>query len=140
VQIRHAQSNVLTPGELYELLRLRSDVFVVEQRCAYQDLDRRDLEATTWHVWARADDELLAYLRVTDEAGLPRIGRVCTRRDQRGRGLAGQLMRYALSRLAGQTVVLYAQAHLETYYQSFGFSRSGANFLEDGIDHVPMRR
>ncbi|MFC3687416.1 GNAT family N-acetyltransferase [Aquipuribacter hungaricus] len=128
----------------YELLRLRSDVFVVEQECAYPDLDGRDTEPTTEHRWVHEPGRpgaVLAYLRVlADPAGL-RVGRVVTAPAARGRGLAGVLVGQVVAdHGASATVVLDAQSHLAGWYGRHGFVRDGEDFVEDGIPHTPMAR
>lgn len=130
----------LTAATLYAILRLRAEVFVVEQACAYLDPDGRDLEPGTRHCWFAADDgEVQAYLRITAEAhDEHRIGRVVTAPAARGRGLAADLMRHALTLVPG-TVILHAQAQLLSYYAGFGFFPHGSPFFEDDIPHVPMR-
>ena len=133
----------LDPQLAYGILRLRCDVFVVEQACPYPDLDGRDLEATTEHRWlARAEDpqEVLAYLRVLADPAGRRIGRVVTAPAARGRGLASRLVREAVQAHGGQVLVLNAQSHVTQVYAGHGFEVAGAEFLEDGIPHVPMRR
>jgi ElaA protein len=128
----------LDPTTLYALLRLRVDVFVVEQSCAYPELDGRDTEPGTWHVWADGGRPV-AYLRVLSEAdGSYRIGRVCVAAGHRGAGLAGLLMDEALRLTAGRRVVLDAQSYLRDWYERFGFSVCGPEFVEDGIAHLPM--
>lgn len=124
----------------YALLRLRVDVFVVEQACPYPELDGRDLDAGTWHLWTSDGDGPTAYLRLLDEGGTARIGRVCTRADARGRGLAARLVEAALERTAGRPVELAAQSHLATWYRRFGFTPNGPEVVEDGIAHLPLRR
>ena len=137
--VRHAAFAALAPDLLYGILRLRADVFVVEQRCAYGDLDGRDLEDEAEHWWAERDGEVVAYLRVLHEAdGATRLGRVVTRADARGHGLAARLIRDALA-ASGRPVRIDAQAHLARWYRRFGFEVSGELFVEDGIDHLPMR-
>ena len=123
---------------LHGLLALRCAVFVVEQACPYLDVDGRDLLPGTVHGWVTEGDRIVAALRLLALPRATRIGRVATAADARGRGLAGSLVRGALDRTRGP-VQLDAQAHLEPWYAGFGFSRSGAPFLEDGIPHVPMR-
>ncbi|MFY1633076.1 GNAT family N-acetyltransferase [Solwaraspora sp. WMMB335] len=125
---------------LYRLLRLRVDVFVVEQQCPYPELDGRDTEASTRHVWLSRDDAVVAYLRVLDESTAVRIGRVVVAAAERGRGHAGRLMAAALRLAGARTCVLEAQAHLAGFYRRFGFTVTGARYVEDGIAHVPMRR
>ena len=129
----------LDPATLYALLRLRVDVFVVEQACPYPELDGRDTEPGTWHVWAADGERPVAYLRVLAEAdGSYRIGRVCVATGHRGEGLAGLLMEEGLRLAAGRRVVLDAQSYLRDWYERFGFSVSGPEFVEDGIAHLPM--
>jgi ElaA protein len=138
---RSASAGEVTVGELYALLRLRVDVFVVEQECPYPELDGRDLEPATRHVWAvdGVSDTPAAYLRVLDEPdGSVRIGRVCTRRDRRGAGLAADLMRTTLRQLPARRVVLDAQSRLRHWYERLGFAVDGPEFVEDGIPHLPM--
>ncbi len=127
---------------LYRLLRLRSDVFVVEQHCPYPELDGRDLEPRTRHLWyADAAGEPVAYLRILAEpGGESRIGRVCTAVGARGGGLSGRLVAAALNLVGGQPCVLDAQSYLVGFYARYGFSPSGPEYEEDGIRHVPMRR
>jgi ElaA protein len=155
-RIRSAPTRELDVVTLHEILRLRQDVFVVEQACLYADLDGRDLEPTTVQVWAVEDatttgagaadpsatgtGAVLATLRLLVEAdGSRRIGRVATAVPARGRGLAAELVATALAIGTGP-VVLDAQSHLEDWYTRFGFVRVGDEFLDDGIPHVPMRR
>lgn len=130
----------LDTATLYAILRLRAQVFVVEQACAYLDVDGRDDEPGTLHCWFAAEGGgVEAYLRVTVEPhGEHRIGRVVTAPSARGRGLAAHLIRHALTLVPGP-VVLDAQSHLQGYYAGFGFRPHGSPFLEDGIPHVPMR-
>ena len=134
----------LDAAVLYAILRLRSDVFVVEQDCPYPDLDGRDLEPATRHVWLSPADEPgnpRSYLRILGEPeGGVRIGRVCTAADARGLGLSRRLMTAALQRVGDGPCVLDAQSYLVDFYASFSFVIDGAEFVEDGIAHTPMRR
>ncbi len=125
---------------LYNLIRLRIDVFVVEQECPYPELDGRDLEPGALQLWIERDGEIRAALRLLADPVGARIGRVVTAKTARSEGLAGQLVARALELSAGRAVTLDAQAHLEGWYARFGFARSGADFVEDGIPHVPMTR
>ena len=134
----------LTTTELYEVLRLRCDVFVVEQACAYPELDGRDTEAGTMHHWITSSDAggpmIAAYLRALAEPdGSTRIGRVVTAPRARGRGLAAELVGHVTERATGP-VVLDAQSYLVEWYERLGYEVAGAEFVEDGIPHVPMRR
>ncbi|MGJ7442136.1 GNAT family N-acetyltransferase [Aquipuribacter sp. MA13-6] len=128
----------------YSLLRLRSDVFVVEQDCVYPDLDGRDLEPTTQHRWVADPDDparVLAYLRVLLDGPRRRIGRVVTAPAARGRGLAARLVADVVVDLGTSgELVLDAQSHLAHWYARFGFVRDGDDFVEDGIPHTPMAR
>ncbi|GAB2871281.1 GNAT family N-acetyltransferase [Nocardioides pacificus] len=123
----------------YDVWRLRQDVFVVEQECAYPDLDGRDLEPTTRHVLLE-DDGLVGYLRVLDDGAHLRIGRVLLRRDARGRGLADQLVAAALDVVGERAARLDAQSPLAGWYATHGFVVDGPEFVEDGIPHLPMAR
>lgn len=135
----------LSSAILYELLQARIAVFVVEQNCAYQDLD--GIDAQCQHLFLRSDtDELLAYARLVP-AGLrfpgPAIGRVITTDLGRGKGLGRLLMRAAIERVLAEghtSIYLGAQAHLERFYGSLGFVRYGDDYVEDGIPHLHMRR
>jgi len=139
-QLRRAAFAELTPFEVYGLCRLRVDVFVVEQECPYPELDGRDVEPTTVHLWFEEDGEILATIRVLDDGATRAIGRVATAASARGRGLAARLMEEGIALCTGVPVTLGAQAHLEGWYERFGFRTSGPGYIEDGIPHVPMRR
>jgi ElaA protein len=130
----------ITAAELYAVLRLRSEVFVVEQACAYLDPDGRDLEPGTVHLWlATGEGAVAAYVRLlTEPTGGRRIGRVVTDPAHRGAHLAGRLIDHALT-LAERPVVLDAQSHLTHVYERHGFEPAGDDFVEDGIRHTPMR-
>ena len=134
----------LTPHEVYGLLRLRVDVFVVEQECPYPELDGRDAEPATLHLWFEADGphgpEVAATIRLLDDGDSRAIGRVATAAGFRGQGLAARLMEEGITLCGALPITLGAQAHLEGWYGRFGFRRSGPGYVEDGIPHVPMRR
>lgn len=135
-------ADTITAAELYPLLRLRVEVFVVEQNCPYPDLDGRDLLPDTLQVWAHEHGEVLGCIRVLgSRTSEPAIGRVATAGSARGRGVAGVLIERGIE-LCGPdaTIHLHAQAHLESWYGRFGFERAGENYDEDGIPHVPMTR
>jgi len=139
-RLRQAPFADLTGLEVYGLCRLRVDVFVVEQQCPYPELDGRDLEPGTVHLWVESDGRVAATIRVLDDGDTRAIGRVATAASFRGRGLAGRLVHEGIARCAGFPITLGAQAHLEGWYERFGFRRSGPGYVEDGIPHVPMRR
>lgn len=123
---------------LYALLKLRTDVFVVEQACPYPELDGRDLDAGTEHRWFTDDDGPTAYVRLlTEPDGTTRLGRVVTRPDARGGGLANALVTGVLADHPGP-VLADAQAHLVGWYEALGFEVTGPEYIEDDIAHVPM--
>jgi ElaA protein len=138
--IQRRRADELTARELHDLLRLRVDVFVVEQECPYHELDGRDLLPDTCHWWIERDGTVAATIRLLAEPdGGSRIGRVVTHPAHRGQGLAATLIRAALEELP-RPVRLDAQAHLRAWYESLGFEVCGPLFVEDGIDHLPMVR
>jgi predicted GNAT family N-acyltransferase len=137
---REALFSELTPFEVYALCRLRIDVFVVEQECPYPELDGRDVEPSTVHLWFEQDGKVLATIRVLDDGAARVIGRVATARGARGQGLAAALIRRGIELCDGAAIDIGAQAYLEGWYEQFGFRRSGPGYLEDGIPHIPMRR
>ena len=141
VALHSSLGRELAVATLYDLLRLRVDVFVVEQACAYPELDGRDLEPRTKHFWLENPGrEVVSTLRLLREPGGFRIGRVCTRADERGRGHTNRLMQAALTDVGGEPCRLSAQSHLADMYASHGFTQDGPEFVEDGIPHVPMVR
>jgi ElaA protein len=139
-EIRVASFRDLGVTTLYAILKLRVDVFVVEQKCPYPELDGRDAEPGTRHVWLARGDEILAYLRILDNGGTERIGRVVTAADARQGGYASRLMQHALGVIGNRPSTLEAQAHLAGWYSRFGYVVTGPEYLEDGIPHLPMRR
>jgi ElaA protein len=141
VELRVARFEALDPATLYAILRLRVDVFVVEQKASYPEIDGRDTEPATVHLWLEDGGAPVAYLRVLRDGPEARIGRVCTAASHRGTGLAARLMGAALDTLEpGTPCVLDAQAQALGLYERFGFRISGDSYLDDGIEHVPMRR
>lgn len=125
---------------LYAVLQLRSEVFVLEQRCVYLDPDGKDLDA--WHLLGcAADGRLLAYARLLDG---PKIGRVVTAPAARGHGQGRALMQQALAHCARlwprQPVSLQAQAYLQGFYAGLGFMPVSEVYDEDGIPHIDMRQ
>ena len=129
----------LTTAELHDILKLRIDVFVAEQACAYPELDGRDIEPGTRHVWMADDVGVVAYMRVLQEEDAIRICRVATREDARSGGLAGALMEHVLDSTDGPWV-LDSQSYLAGWYRERGFEDNGEAFVEYGIAHIPMRR
>ena len=138
--IRVASFQELEPRTAYLLWQLRESVFVVEQACPYLELDGRDLEPGTRHLWVEEDGRPVAYLRVLEEPGEARVGRVLVAPEQRGRGLAEALLGAAHAHIGDRPSVLDAQAYLASWYSRLGYVAVGPEFLEDGIPHLPMRR
>jgi ElaA protein len=136
----------LTLAELYALLQLRSEVFVVEQTCAFQDIDGHD-QAAVHLLGYTAAGELAAYARLF-EAGRSydqaSIGRVVTSPRHRGAGLGRELLRQAIGQCEAlfgvQPIKIGAQQYLRAFYESFGFVAADEGYLEDGIPHVHMVR
>ena len=130
---------------LYELLKLRVEVFVVEQACPYPELDGRDLQSQTRHFWLQEPTgEVISTLRLMEENPnghkLFRIGRVCTKHAARGQGHTARLMAAALADVGEHRCEINAQTYLIEMYAQHGFVVDGDEFLEDGIPHVPMVR
>jgi ElaA protein len=142
--VHRARFADLSAQDLYGILRLRSDVFVVEQDCVFLDLDDRDHEPEAEHLWTSDEAGVTATLRLLHEGGASwSIGRVVARADVRSRGVAAHLVQAGLDRLrelGAETVRIGAQAQLRDWYARFGFAQSGPRYLEDGILHLPMSR
>lgn len=142
--VHRAWAADLDPRTLYALLRLRVDVFVVEQSCAYPELDGRDLEDRARHYWLGGEgrpEPVLGTLRLLKEPdGEHRVGRVCTAPSARGHGLGRRLMEAVLGEVGSRPCVVDAQAHLGGFYRSLGFEPTGEAYDWDGVPHVPMRR
>ncbi|MEM8998619.1 MAG: GNAT family N-acetyltransferase [Bacteroidota bacterium] len=133
----------LTKSELYGILQLRSEVFVVEQDCVYQDIDGKDQVA--WHVMGYEQDTLIAYIRVFkpgDYFEHTGIGRVVVKKGQRKNGQGRKIMEASIlmitKTLGYDKIVLSAQTYLKEFYNSLGFIERGEAYLEDGIPHIHM--
>jgi ElaA protein len=142
VKSRKIRGPELSAADLQAVLKLRAEVFVVEQQSLYQDVDGRDLDPGTVHYWlADDDDRILAYLRrLTETDGELRIGRVVTAKDARGCGLGYQVMAAAVEDLNGARSVLESQTYAQGFYERFGYVAEGEEYIEDGIPHITMRR
>ncbi len=136
--------DALTPGELYSLLALRSDVFVVEQNCVYLDAD--GLDSVALHLWHPGTPHALAVARLLPPGSIypeASIGRVATAGSVRRTGLGRALFQRALDEVAQRwpgPVRIMAQSYLTKFYADFGFLIQGEEFLEDGIPHFYMRK
>lgn len=131
----------LSVEELYEILRLRAEVFVVEQNCAYQDLDKIDKEA--YHVYLQEDGKIVAYLRVIDKdkrLDEVSIGRVISLKRRQGLGTA--LMKagieVAKEKFGAKVIKIGAQLYAKPFYEGCGFRQISGEYLEDGIPHIYM--
>lgn len=132
----------LTLDELYEILRLRVDVFVVEQKCPYPDLDGRDEAAL--HLFLRDDEGIEAYLRLLPPGQTfetASLGRVIARRRREGLGtrIVSEGVRASRERLGASELTIEAQTYARGLYEALGFRQSSEEFLEDGIPHIEMR-
>ncbi|MCB0706118.1 MAG: GNAT family N-acetyltransferase [Saprospiraceae bacterium] len=137
----------LSLNQLYEILRLRAEVFVVEQDCPYQDLDELDQQAYHLKTWS-PKGELQAYARILPPGasyeGYASIGRVVTSPGVRGKGFGKKLMEEAIESckflFPEKPIKISAQVYLLEFYRSLGFESDGAGYLEDGIPHIGMIR
>ena len=136
----------LTPHELYAILQLRNEVFVVEQNCVFQDADNKD--PFSYHLMGWKNKTLVAYSRIIPVSvaydSLPSIGRVVTSPKVRRTGVGKILMQQSIEKsekLFGKSAIkLGAQLYLKKFYESFGFIQSSETYLEDGIPHIEMVR
>ncbi len=140
---RYCPGSELDTAQFHDLIRLRIEVFVVEQECPYAELDGLDLLPTTTHIWFADEAGPTGSLRVyaDKKADGWRIGRVVTRKNARGQGLATQLMISTLGRFGQDDTALEAQSYLGDFYARFGYIQTGPEYTdEDGIPHLPMAR
>ena len=134
----------LTTKELYEISRVRSEVFVVEQEILYNDFDRKDYKAI--HLCGLIKEELVAYARVFDKGDYyennPGFGRLAVVKKERGKGIGKELVKRSVevckTRFSKQEIKISAQAYLEKFYIELGFERRGEGYMEDGIPHCAM--
>jgi ElaA protein len=146
--IKRGKFAELNGATVFALARLRQEVFIVEQECAYPDLDEYDLDPETVHFWIEGEDptEAVACLRVLrnrapHSEGAWKIGRVCTASPARGTGLSAKLFGEAMDFLGPEAeVTLGAQTYAAGFYRKFGFAEEGEEYDEDGIMHIEMRR
>jgi ElaA protein len=133
----------LTTQELYDILQLRSEVFVVEQDCVYQDID--DYDQVAFHVMFYDEDILAIYARILPPETYfenVSIGRIIVKETHRGKDYGHQLMRFCIdfisTEFGNQVIKISAQEHLKSFYEQHGFRQVGDEYLEDGIPHVAM--
>lgn len=130
----------LTTSELYEILKLRAEVFVVEQNCPYQDLDDKD--QSSYHLFLEDNGQIIAVLRILPENIAYKemaIGRLIVKKSYRGKGISRKMMVRAMEfiteDLGKDKIRLSGQAYLSDFYQSLGFKKVSEMYLEDGIEH-----
>lgn len=135
----------LSPQELYEILRLRSEVFIVEQNCVYQDIDNKDQKAL--HVLGYYNNELVAYCRLFDAGDYfdnASIGRVIVAQKFRDKKWGNNLMIEAIAGIKQyfnkSKITISAQMYLQKFYESHGFTKTSEMYLEDDIEHIEMKK
>jgi ElaA protein len=133
----------LSNTEIYQILRLRSEVFVVEQECIYQDIDNKDKKAV--HIFLKEKNEIIAYSRVFKEKEYfenPSIGRVVVANKRRMYGVGKKIMNisidYIKQNIKAKSIEISAQKYLKKFYSNLGFVKQGEEYLEDNIPHVRM--
>ena len=131
--------NELSRKEINDMFSLRSEVFIVEQECAYQDVDGKDIQAD--HVMLYVDNELVGYTRVFPENTYFKeasFGRAVVKKSYRGKGIGDELVKISIEQLEEKTIKISAQSYLKSFYSSHGFKAEGKEYLEDGIPHTAM--
>ena len=134
----------LSTEEIYNILKLRSEVFVVEQNCVYQDIDEKDKKAT--HLFIEKNNEIIAYTRIFKKGDYyeenPSIGRVVVSKKERGKNFGKEIMlnsiEFIKKELKGRKIELSAQKYLDKFYKDLDFYSEGEDYLEDGIPHQRM--
>ena len=133
----------LTKEELYNILSLRSEVFIVEQNCAYQDIDQKDQYAL--HVFLKKNNQIIAYTRIfkpNDYFEYSSIGRVVVLKKERASKIGSQIMSFSIKKIEeifNETKIkISAQKYLISFYEKLGFKVIGEEYLEDGIPHIAM--
>ncbi len=138
----------LSNREVYKIMQLRVDIFMVEQDCLYSDLDDKDLDPNALHLFAKDGDEISCYLRILPPGcgypDMPSLGRVATHQKQRGTGIGHALLIRANQildeRWPDLTCHISAQSHLQDYYSQHEYYTVGESYLEDDIPHIGMER
>ena len=141
IEIKVARFHELSNIELYQILQLRTEVFVVEQDCVYQDMDDKDFESL--HVVLLLDNSIAAYTRIYESSKASHIGRVVVKRENRKNDLGKLIMKESIdsceSVYGSQEIIISAQLYLLKFYSELGFKSEGDIYLEDGIKHIQMR-
>jgi len=133
----------LSVEEIYQILKVRADVFIVEQKCIYKDIDGKDEKAI--HVLGKENNEIIAYTRILqndEQYKFPSISRVVVKKknrgNKRGKEIMKETIKYIVEELKEKTIVLAAQKYLEKFYRELGFIAEGEEYLEDEIPHQKM--
>ena len=127
----------LKKEELYEILRLRAQIFIVEQECPYQDVDNKDMFSQ--HFFGQIKNEIVCYTRVFLNEDPSIIGRLVVKKQFRNRGIGREIMRRSINIISREnTIFISAQSYFKEFYESLGFIKKGKEYLEDGIIHIPM--
>ena len=137
--------NELSSVEIYDILQLRSEVFVVEQDCVYQDIDNKDQKA--FHIIGLKEEKIIAYARIFDSGHYfekPSIGRIVVKETERKYKYGYKLVQESISfidkNFKEKDILISAQTYLTKFYNSLGFIQQGEGYLEDGIPHIKMLR
>lgn len=134
----------LSVDELYDILSLRNEVFIVEQNCVYQDIDY--IDQSSYHVYIKENNKIIAYARLI-EPGITykdslSIGRVLVKKDNRKQGLANDLLLFVIEQASllypSLDIAISAQSYLLNFYSTLGFKQVSEEYLEDGIPHIKM--
>ena len=143
MEINTYRYNELTTNQLYSILKLRAEVFVVEQNCAYQDLDNKDNKAL--HLTGEINNEIIAYTRIFKKGDYftnSSIGRVLVKKEFRKKELGKVIMEKSIEIIKKNTkeekIEISAQKYLTKFYKELGFKKTGKEYLEDNIPHIKM--
>ena len=129
----------LSTSEVENIFSLRSEVFVVEQDCVYQDIDGKDQKAK--HVLGKKDGEIVAYARIFKPGEYFKeasFGRAVVKKTERGKGVGDELVKNCLENITEEEIKISAQSYLKGFYGKHGFKAEGNEYLEDGIPHTAM--
>ena len=129
----------LSPNEVENIFSLRSEVFVVEQDCVYQDIDGKDQKAK--HVLGKKNNEIVAYARIFKPGEYFKeasFGRAVVKKTERGKGVGDELVKNCLENITEEEIKISAQSYLKGFYGKHGFKAEGKEYLEDGIPHTAM--
>lgn len=138
MQVKIKSFDELTKEELYEILRLRVDIFVVEQECPYPEIDGKDYDA--FHIYLENQGQILAYSRVYEEEGEVHIGRIISKERRKGHAtlILKEAIRVACENYQARKIVIEAQTYAKSLYAKVGFVEDSEIYLLDGIEHVKM--